>query len=185
MTKDIGNPPSLHAMPHRRTPLRNGAREKTLCPAMSYFCYRDGATLILATVWFARNYKITCGLVAKNQRKSTLKINDTGLSMCYRGGRGIVPPAGVRPDQMIVKFSWWPRDMATQMFLRHTDVAEPPCEGPLCHVKWIQGIVNANTDVANHGNLWHVGKLGRFSYCPLLGYEPPKKFKDDPSYYKH
>ena len=46
-----------------------------------------------------------------------------------------VPPAGVRPDQMIVKFSWWPRDMATQMFLRHTDVAEPPCEGPLCHVK--------------------------------------------------
>ena len=55
--------------------------------------------------------------------------------MCYRGGRGIVPPvgvppAGVRPDQMIVKFSWWPRDMATQMFLRHTDVAEPPWEVP-------------------------------------------------------
>ena len=65
--------------------------------------------------------------------------------MCYRGSRGIVPPvgvppagvppAGVRPDQMIVKFSWWTRDMATQMFLRHTDVAEPPCEGLLCHVK--------------------------------------------------
>ena len=60
--------------------------------------------------------------------------------MCYRGGRGIVPPvgvppAGVRPDQMIVEFSWWTRDMATQMFLRHTDVAELPCEGPLCHVK--------------------------------------------------
>ena len=25
--------------------------------------------------------------------------------MCYRGGRGIVPPEGIRPCQMIVKFS--------------------------------------------------------------------------------
>ena len=50
MTKDIGNPPSLHAMPHQRIPLRNGARGKTLCSAIPYFCYRDGATLILATV---------------------------------------------------------------------------------------------------------------------------------------
>ena len=105
--------------------------------------------------------------------------------MCYRGGRGIVPPAWVRPDQMIGKFSWRPRDMATQMFLRQTDVAEPPCEGNLCHVKWIQGIVNANTGVANHGNLWHVGKSGRFSHRSMLGYEPPKEFKDDSSYYKH
>ena len=24
--------------------------------------------------------------------------------MCYRGGRGIVPPAGIRPGQMIAKF---------------------------------------------------------------------------------
>ena len=65
MTKDIGNPPSLHAMPHRRTPLRNGERGKTMCSAIPYFCCRDGATLILATVWFARNYKIACGLAAK------------------------------------------------------------------------------------------------------------------------
>ena len=65
MTKDIRNPPSLHAMPHRRTPLRNEARGKTLCSAIPYFCYRDGATLILATVWLTRNYKIACGLVAK------------------------------------------------------------------------------------------------------------------------
>ncbi len=50
MTKDIGNPPPLHAMPHRRIPLKNGARGKTLCSAIPYFCYRDGATLILATV---------------------------------------------------------------------------------------------------------------------------------------
>ena len=26
--------------------------------------------------------------------------------MCYRGGRGIVPPAGIRPVQMIAKFRW-------------------------------------------------------------------------------
>ncbi len=25
--------------------------------------------------------------------------------MCYRGGRGVVPPAGIRSGQMIVKFS--------------------------------------------------------------------------------
>ena len=24
--------------------------------------------------------------------------------MCYRGGRGVVPPEGIRPGQMIVKF---------------------------------------------------------------------------------
>ena len=30
--------------------------------------------------------------------------------MCYRGGRGVVPSAGVRPGKMIVKFRGWPRD---------------------------------------------------------------------------
>ena len=48
--------------------------------------------------------------------------------MCYRGGRGVVPTDGIRPGQMIVKFRWWPRDMATQMCLWHIGVAEPPCE---------------------------------------------------------
>ena len=48
--------------------------------------------------------------------------------MCYRGGRGVVPPAGIRPGRMIVKFRGWPRDMATQMCLWHIGVAEPPCE---------------------------------------------------------
>ena len=45
--------------------------------------------------------------------------------MCYRGGRGVVPPAGIRPGQMIVKFHRWPRDMATQMCLWHIVMAEP------------------------------------------------------------
>ena len=27
--------------------------------------------------------------------------------MYYRGGRGVVPPAGIRPGQMIVKFRGW------------------------------------------------------------------------------
>ena len=45
--------------------------------------------------------------------------------MCYRGGRGVVPTAGIRPGRMIVKFRVWPRDMATQMCLWHIVMAEP------------------------------------------------------------
>ena len=61
--------------------------------------------------------------------------------MCYRGGRGVVPPDestsirncgdaydGIRPGRMIVKFRGWPRDMVMQMRLWHIGVAEPPCE---------------------------------------------------------
>ena len=61
--------------------------------------------------------------------------------MCYRGGRGVVPPDestsirncgdvydGIRPGRMIVKFRGWPRDMVMQMRLWHICVAEPPCE---------------------------------------------------------
>ena len=59
--------------------------------------------------------------------------------MCYRGGRGVVPPDGstairncgdaydgIRPGRMIVKFRGWPRDMVTQMCLWHIVMAEPP-----------------------------------------------------------
>ena len=45
--------------------------------------------------------------------------------MCYRGGRGVVPTAGIRPGRMIVKFRVWPRDMANQMCLWHIVMAEP------------------------------------------------------------
>ena len=45
--------------------------------------------------------------------------------MCYRGGRGVVPTAGIRPGRMIVKFRVWPRDIATQMRLWHIVMAEP------------------------------------------------------------
>ena len=45
--------------------------------------------------------------------------------MCYRGGRGVVPTAGIRPGQMIAKFRVWPRDMVMQMRLWHIGVAEP------------------------------------------------------------
>lgn len=31
--------------------------------------------------------------------------------MNYKGGRGVVPSAGVCPGKMIVKFRGWPRDM--------------------------------------------------------------------------
>ena len=48
--------------------------------------------------------------------------------MCYRGGRGVVPTAGIRPGQMIAKFRVWPRDMVMQMRLWHIGVAEPPCK---------------------------------------------------------
>ena len=61
--------------------------------------------------------------------------------MCYRGGRGVVPTDestsirncgdaydGIRPGRMIVKYRWWPRDMASQMCLWHIVMAEPPCE---------------------------------------------------------
>jgi len=44
--------------------------------------------------------------------------------MCYKGGRGVVPTEGIRPGQMIVKFCWWPRDMATQICLWHIVMAE-------------------------------------------------------------
>ena len=37
--------------------------------------------------------------------------------MYYKGGRGVVPPAGVCPGKMIVKFRGWPRDMDMQMCL--------------------------------------------------------------------
>ena len=45
--------------------------------------------------------------------------------MYYRGGRGVVPRAGIRSGQMTVKFHGWPRDMATQMCLWHIVMAEP------------------------------------------------------------
>ena len=45
--------------------------------------------------------------------------------MYYRGGRGVVPPAGIRSGQMTVKFHGWPRDMATQMCLWYIVMAEP------------------------------------------------------------
>ena len=44
--------------------------------------------------------------------------------MCYRGGRGVVPPAGIRPGQMIVKFRWWPRNIATQMYLGNVNAIQ-------------------------------------------------------------
>ena len=49
--------------------------------------------------------------------------------MCYRGGRGVVPLAGIRLGRMILKFRGWSREMATQMRLLHISVAEPPYEG--------------------------------------------------------
>ena len=45
--------------------------------------------------------------------------------MCYREGRGIVPPAGIRSGQMTLKFHGWPRNIATQMCLWHIVMAEP------------------------------------------------------------
>ena len=61
--------------------------------------------------------------------------------MCYRGGRGVVPPDestsirncgdaydGIRLGRMIVKFRGWPRDMVMQMRLWHIGMAEPPYE---------------------------------------------------------
>ena len=45
--------------------------------------------------------------------------------MFYKGGRGVVPPEGIRPGQMTVKFHGWPRDMATQVRLWHIVMAEP------------------------------------------------------------
>ena len=77
--------------------------------------------------------------------------------MYYRGGRGVVPPAGIRSGQMTVKFHGWPRDMATQMCLWHIVMAEQPyvrlpllrqmvLEHCQCHI----GVCGP------HGNLWHV-----------------------------
>ena len=68
--------------------------------------------------------------------------------MCYRGGRGVVPPDestsirncgdvydGIRPGRMIVKFRGWQRDMATQMCLWHIVMTEPPHKRYSLHVK--------------------------------------------------
>ena len=55
--------------------------------------------------------------------------------MCYRGGCGVVPTAGIRPGRMIVKFRGWPRDMATQMCLWHIVMTEPPHKRYSLHVK--------------------------------------------------
>ena len=78
--------------------------------------------------------------------------------MCYRGGRGIVPPAGIRPGQMTVKFHGWPHEMARQMCLRHISVAGPPyvrlpltCQMTLEHCQCHIGL-------ANYGNMWHGNK---------------------------
>ena len=62
--------------------------------------------------------------------------------MCYRGGRGVVPPAGIRPGQMLVKFHGWPRDMARQMCLRHISVAGPPYVRLPLTCQMALGIVN-------------------------------------------
>ena len=44
--------------------------------------------------------------------------------MCYREGRGVVPPAGIRSGQMTVKFRWWPRNIATQMYLGNVNAIQ-------------------------------------------------------------
>ena len=44
--------------------------------------------------------------------------------MCYRGGRGVVPPAGIRSGQMTVKFRRWSRNIATQMYLGNVNAIQ-------------------------------------------------------------
>ena len=44
--------------------------------------------------------------------------------MYYRGGRGVVPPEGIRPGQMTVKFHGWPRNIATQMYLGNVNAIQ-------------------------------------------------------------
>ena len=44
--------------------------------------------------------------------------------MCYRGGRGVVPPAGIRSGQMTVKFRGWSRNIATQMYLGNVNAIQ-------------------------------------------------------------
>ena len=63
--------------------------------------------------------------------------------MCYRGGRGVVPPAGIRSGQMTVKFHGWPRDMASQMCLWHIVMAEPLHKRHLLPRQMALGNVNA------------------------------------------
>ena len=73
--------------------------------------------------------------------------------MCYRGGRGIVPPEGIRPGQMIAKFREWPREMVIQMRLWHFGVAEPPCEGHPLPRQMALEHCQCHTGAANHGNI--------------------------------
>lgn len=47
------------------TPFIRYSVTETLCSVVPYFYCRDGATSVLAIVWFIRNYEIRCGLVAK------------------------------------------------------------------------------------------------------------------------
>ena len=44
--------------------------------------------------------------------------------MCYRGGRGVVPPDGIRSGQMTVKFRGWSRNIATQMYLGNVNAIQ-------------------------------------------------------------
>ncbi len=72
--------------------------------------------------------------------------------MCYRGGRGVVPPAGIRSGQMIVKFRWWPRDMDTQMCLWHIVMTEPLHKRYPLPRQMSLGHCQCHTGVADHGN---------------------------------
>ena len=100
--------------------------------------------------------------------------------MCYRGGRGVVPPDestsirncgdaydGIRLDQTMAKFREWPRDMVMQMRLWHIGVAEPPCEPrqinaskisnpPTPPGRMIVKFCGWPYRVADHGNPCHV-----------------------------
>ena len=86
--------------------------------------------------------------------------------MCYRGGRGVVPPAGIRPGQMIVKFRGWPRDMAMQMRLWHIGVAEPLHKRhPLPRQ---MSLGQCHTGVAEHGNPRHVREAFASNYIVVV-----------------
>ena len=76
--------------------------------------------------------------------------------MCYREGRGVVPPEEIGPGQMTVKFHGWPRDMATQMCLWHIVMAEPLHKRHPLPRQMSLGHCQCHTGLANRGNLWHV-----------------------------
>ena len=95
--------------------------------------------------------------------------------MCYRGGRGVVPPVGIRSGQMTVKFRGWSRNIATQMYLGNVNAIQAWQTTDIYNKSWKHLLVMTSFVVrwfVQHEQVKLYRKLQRFSLTQTVHEAP-------------